>query len=258
MSGKRARSWCFTINNHNIDDLIGLVDMSFMYLVFGFEIAPSTGTPHIQGYVAYDEGLSRRQVSKLMPRASVEVANGSLQSNYNYCSKGGDFYVFGEKNQGKRTDLDELVACINRGETVSYIRERYPKMYFMYKKRIDEMVVKDVQEKERHLVLLDYDQRYSIKGAFISGEQGGDECYLGEKKLVAARYGFDIEAWLNGFPPRVKRGYEIVSIDPDTVYLVYKDTIEELEYKKKYSGYIDEQAIRVQKREEGYNSAYDE
>jgi len=33
----RSRAWCFTINNDTFDDLEKMLDMTFQYLVFGFE-----------------------------------------------------------------------------------------------------------------------------------------------------------------------------------------------------------------------------
>jgi len=46
----RTRGWTFTINNDTFEDLIGLIETDFEYLVIGFEVGDS-GTPHIQGYI---------------------------------------------------------------------------------------------------------------------------------------------------------------------------------------------------------------
>ena len=44
-----ARKWCFTYSNYeNVDELISILKLSSKY-GFGYEIAPTTGTPHLQG-----------------------------------------------------------------------------------------------------------------------------------------------------------------------------------------------------------------
>ncbi len=46
------RRWIFTLNNYTEIELGGLQseEIYFSFILFGKEIAPTTGTPHLQGY----------------------------------------------------------------------------------------------------------------------------------------------------------------------------------------------------------------
>lgn len=87
----RSKGWCFTINNYTEEDekeVQALADHEHRkYLVAGKEVAPKTGTPHIQGYCYLNVEKSRDNLSKKLTRARLEPAKGSAEDNYNYCSK---------------------------------------------------------------------------------------------------------------------------------------------------------------------------
>lgn len=92
---QRAKHWCFTINNpkpdhHDLDRLVG-----WNYCVVGNEVCPSTGTPHLQGYVCFDKQLRMNAVKKMMPTAHLEIMLGTPQQASDYCKKEGDFTEFG-------------------------------------------------------------------------------------------------------------------------------------------------------------------
>jgi len=73
----RSRAWCFTINNDTFDDLEKMLDMTFQYLVFGFETGGKKKVCHIQGYVYFNNALSQSSVKKKLPRAHLEVTKGT-------------------------------------------------------------------------------------------------------------------------------------------------------------------------------------
>jgi len=103
----RTRGWTFTINNDTFEDLIGLIETDFEYLVIGFEVGDS-GTPHIQGYIYFKNPRMLKGVRNLMPRAHLLVSRGTALQNLKYCSKSGDFYEFGTiPEQGQRIDIKE-------------------------------------------------------------------------------------------------------------------------------------------------------
>lgn len=112
----RVRAWIFTINNYTEEDLACVEQTSqeknVKYLVCGKEVAPTTGTPHIQGYVRWANGVSRATACRrLGGRASVRVAcRGGLDAaNKSYCSKDTQWLEVGEPSEpGKRTDLAGL------------------------------------------------------------------------------------------------------------------------------------------------------
>jgi len=112
MSGL-SRAWCFTINNYTDEDqcdVYGLeMSKDVKYGIAGLEVGEQ-GTPHIQGYVYFKNPKSRKQLSEMLPRASLRAANGTADQNEAYCSKDGEFWEFGTKpmdqeEKGKRGKL---------------------------------------------------------------------------------------------------------------------------------------------------------
>lgn len=98
----KARSYVFTWNNPpppSVPFLSSLFDQGIVrYLCYGNEIAPSTGTPHLQGYVYFTSPRTLSSVIKLFPKGPhIEVAKGSVEHNTQYCSKEGDFHEFGTR-----------------------------------------------------------------------------------------------------------------------------------------------------------------
>lgn len=139
----RARSWCFTLNNHTFDDLqLLLSECDSDYLLFGFEIGENK-VPHLQGYIQYkDNSVRMSQIKRYLPRAHLEVAKGNFQANYNYCTKDGDFYEFGEQpKQGNRTDFDGIHEMVKNGKTFDDIYDCYRGQATRYEKNIRSIIM---------------------------------------------------------------------------------------------------------------------
>lgn len=123
-----ARSWCFTINNYTINDIINLENIKCRYLIYGFEIG-ANGTPHLQSYIEFAKVIRFNAIKKLIPRAHIEQRRGTREQARNYCMKGeqpkeeweesqengpnfglnSEFIELGDweaGGQGRRTDLD--------------------------------------------------------------------------------------------------------------------------------------------------------
>jgi len=91
------------------------------YICFGLEVAPTTGTKHIQGYIQLN--IAQRLTflhtyfnvkrEKKTLKFHVDIANGTPAQNKTYCEKDGDFHEFGEPmTQGNRTDMTEIKNSI--------------------------------------------------------------------------------------------------------------------------------------------------
>ena len=113
-----ARNWCFTINNYTDDDL-PVLSPSVKYIIYGREIAPKTGTPHLQGYCQLTKKLRCKGVSKLFPRASLIAAKGDLLSNQTYCKKEDPDFV----ELGTPTPSANEQRKLTREETCVEIRD---------------------------------------------------------------------------------------------------------------------------------------
>lgn len=100
---RRGRAWTFTKNNYEEKDeekVKWIQTQGARYIVYGRETAPTTGTKHLQGYVYFTNAKSFNKVKELLPNGShIEKAKGTMTENYEYCSKDGDIYEFGEKSE---------------------------------------------------------------------------------------------------------------------------------------------------------------
>lgn len=134
----RARNYCFTINNWIPEDWDKLVECDFFtFLIMGKEIAPTTGTPHLQGYFEMKDGKTISAIIKKLGLSRhcihLEAAKGSSNDNIKYCSKGTDVFTKGKpKKQGERTDLEEIKNDILNGKKVDDICLENPMLYHQY------------------------------------------------------------------------------------------------------------------------------
>lgn len=82
----RSRGWCFTLNNHTAEERRAVRHIDCNYIIYGKEVGDK-GTPHLQGYLQFQNKKSFLQIKKLLPRAHLENTRGSIKSNVRYCSK---------------------------------------------------------------------------------------------------------------------------------------------------------------------------
>lgn len=89
--------WCFTLNNYTSTEEDLVKNIQCRYLVFGKETAPTTGTPHLQGFLILPKRARMRTVKSLFPeRVHLEQAKGSSLQASTYCKKEGNFFEKGE------------------------------------------------------------------------------------------------------------------------------------------------------------------
>jgi len=95
---QKARAACYTVNNYTEEDLemLRALEGKCRYHVIGKEIAPATGTPHLQGYIYFTNAKTFSAFKKLLPKgAHIELAVATAKQNREYCTKGGDFEEYG-------------------------------------------------------------------------------------------------------------------------------------------------------------------
>lgn len=140
----KHRAWTFTWNNYP-EDLAPFNEWLGQYLyVYGFEEAPETGTPHLQGYVEFHGGTTYKQLRDKFVLFWAP-AKGSREQNWKYCTKGGRFESshpdgFPTKRQGSRSDIQEVKDIISLGggmrdvltTTKSYQAARFGEMMLKY------------------------------------------------------------------------------------------------------------------------------
>lgn len=106
----RNRNFCFTWNNYDDASIRYLADLTCKYIAYSEEIAPTTGTKHLQGYVSFMNPKTIQQARAQLPGCHVETMLGSIAQNEDYCSKAGRLIERGEKpisndNKGRAEKL---------------------------------------------------------------------------------------------------------------------------------------------------------
>jgi len=113
----RNRNFCFTYNNYPNTELIDEVNCK--YVAYSHEVAPTTGTPHLQGWISFENPKSLNAVINLLPGCHIESMRGSIAENDAYCSKAGQLIERGVKpvsnsrngeNEKQRWELARTLA----------------------------------------------------------------------------------------------------------------------------------------------------
>jgi len=149
------------LNNYNAQDedhIQTVISTLARYVVYGREIAPETGTPHLQGYVYFHNARQRKAVARLLPRARLDVANGSAVQNRLYCTKDDNFFEHGEipveksvarmrGGQGNAARYSEAIALATKGNMDS-IRESDPQMFLLHGPRLESLYAPEAKPLE--------------------------------------------------------------------------------------------------------------
>ncbi len=114
-------------------------ELGIKYMIWGEEVTPTTGRAHLQGYVVFAEGVTRRTVKRRLDDDTINVrpARGDAASNIAYCRKRSDavdppyaadpdkvVVTYGDAPApGTRTDLAGIRTRLRGGAS---IREMFP------------------------------------------------------------------------------------------------------------------------------------
>lgn len=237
----KNRAYCFTCNNYDRTDISRVMELTedhkLEYLIVGYEVGKK-GTPHLQGYMYFHNARHIGPIKKQLQGFHIEIAKGSPQQNKDYCSKDGDIYEHGElPQQGK--------ACYqNVKEAMRNPHDNYH-TYHQYRKSYEELQLMSIRK--RTLKKIEYileDDIYELNPEETYTEFDLRQ-YNGEKNLVIysnkfhqvlyENKEFDVIKWYRGFTPRISRGYQIIHINPEIVYLIYTSENHLKELQDKYS-----------------------
>jgi hypothetical protein len=142
-----SKLYVFTFNNYepnNTREAIEHWDLHSTYIGWGEEIAPSTGTPHLQGLVRFKNKIRPRQASNLLgeifgvgqgQHIHCERAKGTFAQAKAYCEKEGRYTFRGEEPaQGKRSDLTIVAEKLSAGESLRDACSEHPGTFIRYSK----------------------------------------------------------------------------------------------------------------------------
>lgn len=123
----KTRNICFTINNYTSVEVENLRKHSdeYKYLVFGYETAPETGTPHLQAFVVFNNPRSmlafQKEISPTI-KFHMEVMRGTHKQASDYCKEDGIYEEYGElPTPGVRTDWEKAKKDITEKAVVDVI-----------------------------------------------------------------------------------------------------------------------------------------
>lgn len=89
----RNLNWCFTWNNYTPTDIEAIKiwfpqQVDIRAIMFEEEVAPTTGTPHLQGFIVFKSKKTFKQVKEFFAvNVHLEMMKGSIEQNKLYCSK---------------------------------------------------------------------------------------------------------------------------------------------------------------------------
>lgn len=204
----RTKFWCFTINNPaaNYKDVDGVVNWD--YMVIGNEICPDTGTPHLQGFVAYKVRTKFNTVKRQMPRAHIEpmAPKSTPQKAANYCKKDGNYDEIGQLPDWKggasgglkkAENFKKTIEAAKRGD-LEEIEElnpvAYVQHYHAYKR-----IMQDNPQKPKDLE--------EVCGEWLWGEPGVGKSYRAREENPD-HYDKPLNKWWDGY-----RGQEAIILD---------------------------------------------
>lgn len=117
----RVRDYRFTMFNYTDEKIDKLISLKTDYIVWGYEVAPTTGKPHLQGYMYLTSACTPSAIRKKFPGTDIDRCNGTADDNRRYCLKldtptpNEKFYEFGTcpVGQGTRTDINDMKKVID-------------------------------------------------------------------------------------------------------------------------------------------------
>lgn len=127
-----TRNTCFTVNNPLSNELPFTYEET-IYAIWQREKGES-GTEHLQGYAEFTKPLSLSSIKKIVGNgAHIEKRRGTRVQAREYCRKEDtriagpwEFGEWRDKAQGKRTDVETVMECLDAGKTEQEIMEEFP------------------------------------------------------------------------------------------------------------------------------------
>jgi hypothetical protein len=132
----KVRDFRFVLNNYTQEEEDAVKAWDCRYLVFGHEIAPTTGTPHLQGYVYWHSQKTFSACKKLNQRMDWRTCDATPEENREYCIKDGDdvfekgICPMSQKNKGdtEKQRWAEIIELAENGDWEK-LKLDHPKVY---------------------------------------------------------------------------------------------------------------------------------
>lgn len=146
--GEKSRAWMFTINNYTDSDISELSSLVSAhngpsFVCAGKEVAPTTGTPHLQCFAIWSSGGTSKSgqrwsfLRNRLTRASdIAGMYSTKEACITYCEKDNDVMTWGVKpelrTQGKRNDLNDARILLEEGRPMVEVAQAHFGSYCRY------------------------------------------------------------------------------------------------------------------------------
>jgi len=223
----QSKNWCFTLNNFDDSDEVKFQNLDCKYIVYGREIGEN-GTPHLQGFIAFNTNQRLAGVKKVDPRAHWEVAKGTAKQASDYCKKDGQVFEKGDipvsKGAQDKKRWSESLALAKSGDIDSIDDEIQVRYYSTLKRIKSDYMVKP----------LDLDD---VCGFWYYGEAGTGKTTKARTQFPDA-FIKSRDKWWDGY-----QGQEVVICDDVDKYHVslagyLKDWADKWTFKAEYKGSV--------------------
>lgn len=136
------KRFVFTRNNYTDNDCTNLrlyIEKNAVFGVIGKEVAPTTGTRHLQGFIHLRRPRKWGTIQRSLAGCFIERAVGTDEQNLVYCSKTDtEAFVFGRPMcQGKRTDLDEIKEAIREGKSKFQLMDQFSTVFSAHQRFVE-------------------------------------------------------------------------------------------------------------------------
>lgn len=120
-SRRRVRNWCFTLNNYTDEDISTLTSLTDAQYMFEQEIAPTTGTEHLQGFIIFKNPRTITGLKRILRSAHWEEMKGTIDQNILYCTKEKeDEEIFTNIEDWKKVAQGTGTLCSGKVSTTSH------------------------------------------------------------------------------------------------------------------------------------------
>lgn len=146
------KNWCFTLNNYTEEQYQELLNYDCTYIVIGKEIAPETGTPHLQGFITFNKP-QRLSACRKIVQAHWTPSRGTAEQNKDYCSKSDNYEERGEIPMNRKRQAEhqrEHFAAVIQSAINGTIKDDHPVEYVRYHNAVEKIHAKHKKPKHRH------------------------------------------------------------------------------------------------------------
>lgn len=141
----KVRHAVFTLFNYDEEKIDYLKSLDYDYLVFGYELCPTTQREHLQGYVCFSSQIGTARIGKRLGCKFIKML-GTPQQASDYCKKGGNFEEFGtlpatqSKNGGDATKKKWLaIKDLAKNGDWETLENEHPREFVLHYQKLQQI-----------------------------------------------------------------------------------------------------------------------